>query len=147
MALASLFANKNSVSSSLPRVCHPQKCQDDFDEIDSVQSFQGAIDRSKKGRLLIILFSTSFSLSSETVLKDLRSMQTSISCLDISAVFVDSPAGSLLADKHKIEATPTLRFYLEGNQVHSMTTVSQDIIYPFVSKWSKKARGLVPMDA
>jgi len=98
------------------------------------------VDAAPPDRLVIVVFVTSFAPPCEIVLQDLKNMSKSLKNVMVCQVDTCTNNGGALADEHGIEATPTLRFYVGGKQVHSMTAVSKDLILPFVMKWSKKAK-------
>mmetsp|Transcript_53955 Transcript_53955/g.108488 ORF Transcript_53955/g.108488 Transcript_53955/m.108488 type:complete len:151 (-) Transcript_53955:239-691(-) len=147
MALAALFANRAanpgapphiSVAKSAPKAQVPPPSISEY--IDSEANLQAAVDRSLDSRLVILAFVVSFAPPCDTALANIQTLQTRIDNLEVVKVDCASLKGSLIADGHGIEATPTLRFYVGGKQVHTMTTISQDLIHPFVVKWSKKAQ-------
>jgi len=110
------------------------------DVAETPQELQSSIERSSTDRLIIVAFVTSFAPPCETVVRYLKKLQSSLSNLEIVTVDAATPKGSALADAAGVEATPTLRFFSKGKRVHTMTTTSLDLIYPFVVKWSKKAQ-------
>ncbi len=106
-----------------------------MEEILTAQSLTSAIE-SSGDQLVIVAFVQSFAPPCDTVLDQLKSLSASLGNLKLLKVNVD--VATALADANGIEAVPTLRFFVNGTQVHSMTTVSREIIHPFVVKWSKK---------
>jgi thioredoxin-like negative regulator of GroEL len=123
-----------------PRAQAPPAAPAVKDEAETPQELQAAIERSTTDRLVIVVFVTSFAPPCVTVVKDLLKMKPSLSNLEVVTVDTASAKGLALGDAAGIEATPTLRFFVKGKQVHTMTTTSQDLIHPFVVKWAKKAQ-------
>jgi len=89
---------------------------------------------------VIVCFVISFAPPCIAVLDGLKKLQITMSNVEVYRVAVDKPSGGALADTHGVQVTPTLQLYVHGQLVHEMRTVSQDLIHPFVLKWSKKAK-------
>ena len=148
MALAALFAGGGprlppGSSSSITPKPKPATAKILRDEIETASELQEAIGLSAagNGKLVIIAFVASFAPPCEVVVADLKKLKGSVKTFEVFTVDAASPKGSVLADAAGIEATPTLRFFVKGKQVHTMTTVDMsNLIFPFVIKWSKKAQ-------
>jgi len=147
MALAALFANRMAPSGpSRGPVPSLQKALPDSppkDEVSTPQQLAVAIERSvgDAERLIVVAFVTSFAPPSAAVVASLKKLQQTLANVEVYTVSVDSPGGGALADEHAIVVTPTIRLYVQSKIVHEMRTISQDLIHPFVLKWSKKAKG------
>jgi hypothetical protein len=150
MALAALFANRAANPGAPPHVAIPRSPPKQVKPlapkpqaasyIETQNALKEAVVLSVDSKLVIIAFVVPFAPPCDEVLRYLQNLQKSLGNLEVFKVDCCSAKGSILADAHSIEATPTLRFYVGDKQVHTMTTISQDLIHPFVVKWSKKAQ-------
>jgi hypothetical protein len=153
MALAALFANRAAPDGanggrggpalSLPKP--PPINKPPSDELSAPQQLASAIARSDgavdgSGRLVVVCFVISFAPPCIAVLDGLKKLQTAMGNVEVYRVAVDKPGGGALADTHGVQVTPTMQLYVHGQLVHEMRTISQDLIHPFVLKWSKKAK-------